>query len=344
MFGLFAKIGNADDKVGAVKNLTLNVYVTHDAAVQTSAGYIVPVAAYNYGTIEDVTVNCEIVTLGYAHGVVAQNYGTIERVKVNGWIESKGAKYAVGIVRFSYNGSTISHCVNNATIKGSAANTAGLAGTLTGRLEYSANHGDVSTTTGNYTGGLVGQINNSGVKSADIYNCYNAGAVTGYHQISYTGGLVGGYGAAANAFTGAEGIKNSFNFGEVHVSLSIKSQDLTGQSAAIIGGSTSGYQVLSANVYTDGFEDVYYLDGCADLVFGYGSTANNEDYADQIAEKFISKDVSYFSTSLYDDLNNGEGGKDGENEGRWRQGSFGFPRPYRPRRQARCYADRTARF
>jgi hypothetical protein len=221
-----------------------------------------------------------------------------------------------GIAIYSYAGSLISNCVNNAAIEGTGyAAVGGLVGELVGRLEYSANHGNVAHTgcgssrsSASYTGGLAARINSLGsLYQADIYNCYNAGSVTSTpateNAVCFIGGLVGGYSTSSYAFQEDYGIVNSFNFGTV---------DLvgTGTSAAIIGAKTAqtASTVTAAHVAQAEFDNVFYLDGCADYLFGYNSEANNNLDAYETAKKFMKKDSAYFISSLTEDLNAGDGG------------------------------------
>jgi hypothetical protein len=317
-FGLFYEIPDGS----VVKDFTLEVRAKTATDINT-AGLICPVARFNRlgGTIRDITVNCEVITVGSAYGVAVTNFGRIEGVTVNGWIESEGVSDGdvAGIASNSIAGSVISRCVNNATIKGNRG-AAGLLGTLNGRLEYSANHGDVTTTRPNYNtykGGLVGLINNANPRQADIYNCYNAGRVyvDSSTEALSVGGLVGGFTANQNlAFQAGYGIKNSFNYGAVEVG--------NGKSAAIIGaGNGSSNRVTVAEVNREEFESVYYLANCAYDIFGPSSAANTWP---DVGTKFISKESADFATTLVSLLNAGDGGME---QGRplWIQGSHGFP-------------------
>ncbi|MDR1965531.1 MAG: hypothetical protein LBQ36_02370 [Synergistaceae bacterium] len=299
--GLFYDIANGS----VVQDLKVEVIVKNASTLNSTdtTQIISPVAMYNHGTIQDVTVNCAIVTQGPAFGVVSANHGTVERVTVNGWIQTVRTTTAVaGIAQYSYSGSVIRHCVNNATLIG-FNHVGGLVSFLNGRLEYSANHGDVTNNSTNrdYTGGLAAEINFTtyGDPKADIYNCYNAGAVSGGLSNRYgIGGLVGGYSREEYAFQEDYGIVNSFNFGHVTAN--------TGASAAIIGtgvtAQSNGNPVPVKAEDVAGCSNVYYLEGCADAIFGPGSTAVAGD-------KFIGKDAEYFRDELFDVLNGGPGGK-----------------------------------
>jgi hypothetical protein len=310
-----------------VQNLEMEV-----KAKGTTTSVILPsistVAMRNYGTIKNVTVNCAILGTSFVSGVANANYGRIEYATVNGWIEVTGntsqlAAESAGIAVINYSNGVISHCVNNATIKaGGGMFVGGLVADLNGRLEYSANHGDVIQENkdgyGMATGGLVGYINNQliaigSVLSADIYNCYNAGNVSGPSADYYVGGLVGGH---DGAFKADCGIVNSFNYGTVTVN--------SGQSAAILG-TPSGVTVQALG----SSRNVYYLNTSAGLRFGTGSGANS---AQGIEDKFISKTADDFKTAggtLYNALIGGPGGdEDEEGNDVWAIGFGDFPTLY----------------
>ena len=293
LYGLFWKISPE----GAVKNLDLEVRIWPNLDENSTAmtGLVSPVAWRNEGTIEKVNVYCEI--LGNkpgssVTGVVCDNFGRIENVTVTGWIEG-AASSAAGIAYNSYAGSTISHCVNNAAITTGGGIAAGLVANLNGKLEYSANHGDVTNAGGGtYTGGLVGQINNSSLKitvegksveasEAEISNCYNAGTVTGgisvlkiktggtilaptydeTTQLKSIGGLVGGYSAAKYAFQTGKGINNSFNYGSLVID-GDRSVNENLKTAAIIGSEYATSTILLP-AHLAGIANVYYLKDCA---------------------------------------------------------------------------------
>jgi hypothetical protein len=161
----------SDDAI--VRNL--NVAVRAKAAATTvNLIQIAPIARQNYGTIKNVTTDCAILGTQLLSGVVTHNRGRIEGVTVSGWIEgvpvnqNGTAGNIAGIANNSYAGSVISRCVNNAAITGTGSNIAGLVSQLNGRLEYSANHGDVkNSTTKLVTGGLVGLINSNSLGTID---------------------------------------------------------------------------------------------------------------------------------------------------------------------------------
>jgi hypothetical protein len=280
-----------------IQNLVMDVRA-RAATTSVNVNSISPIAAINHGTIRNVRVNCALRGTSSVSGAVGLNFGRIEYVTVTGWIENCGLGGAAGIAAQNYPDAVISHCVNNAAIKATGASgscVAGLVGVLNGRLEYSANHGDVINLNGYCTGGLVGFLNDynmvvDGVFSADIYNCYNAGSVSGPGADNYVGGLSGGYEEDGTQFKEDCGIVNSFNYGQVTVG--------SGSSAAILGtvnvggygnlGLISGVTVAGLGVS----QNVYYLDTSASKLFGPGAPAENA-----VSDKFISMTADDFKTS-----------------------------------------------
>ncbi|MDR1472002.1 MAG: hypothetical protein LBS75_05710 [Synergistaceae bacterium] len=299
-FGLFMNVSENS----VIKNLSLDI--TGRSAREKplfSPLALFSVAGTNYGTISDVSVNCALLGengTGAVSGGGNYDKGRIERVSVNGWIENANdiSGSASGIAIESQAGSVITHCVNNATVKGKKA-VGGIVYGLSGRLEYSANHGDVINTGGDTVGGLAGVINyassNEAIHAADIYNCYNAGDVSG-PGMDKVGGLVGTFG---KAFEQGKGIVNSFNYGQVTVT--------NGQSAAIIANF-----VYAANLAAS--SSVYYLEGCADLIFGPNSPPESE-----VSDIVILKEINSFVMKLPGLLNEGPGGSV-EDEPLWEAG------------------------
>ncbi len=146
----------------------------------------------------------------------------IERLEVTGKVT--GGTYAGGIVGRLTNNSTISYCINYATVTG-AHQTGGVVGRVSGgTIEYCLNYGEVSTN-GRGCGGISADIYPKG----KIVNCVNMVNVSGGSDI--TGGIVGGCTSGP--------VENCFNTGNV-----------TGKSRkGAIAGDNASYAGKRANNY-----------------------------------------------------------------------------------------------
>jgi hypothetical protein len=139
------------DTVGVIKNINLYVQFSGYA-------WIAGAAVKNYGTIENVTVDGNIIAANhYAGGIAAIN-------------DCK-------IVEGDLVPGKILNCLNKANVTGSSF-VGGIAGSFLGEMRYCGNVGAISG--GVYFGGLLatGSIANASVESRYIVSdCYNAGQV-----------------------------------------------------------------------------------------------------------------------------------------------------------------------
>ncbi|MFI3316165.1 MAG: fimbrillin family protein [Rikenellaceae bacterium] len=128
-----------------------------------------------------------------------------------------GTKYTAGIAGYSNfytEGTIITDCQNYGDIK-SGSYVGGIAGGSSGTsimiISNCYNQGDITTTSGNFAGGIMGKLYGM---STDVYglviNCANVGEVTCVGQ--YSGGLVGASQGGA--------IYNSYNTGDVYAATS----------------------------------------------------------------------------------------------------------------------------
>lgn len=145
--------------------------------------------------LKDVTINASSSELtGAAVGFLTGG-GVVDEVTVSGEITAnKGVGGVVGRATVS---ATISNCENSATINATSGNAGGIIGaayyTSSGNVytgENAAlvignctNSGDVTTSAGGYTGGIVG------LSSVSVTNCTNTGDVKGAN--TSVGGIVG---------------------------------------------------------------------------------------------------------------------------------------------------------
>ena len=122
----------------------------------------------------------------------------IERLEVTGKVT--GGTYAGGIVGRLTNNSTISYCINYATVTG-AEQIGGIVGRVSGgAIEYCLNYGNVSTN-GRGCGGISADLyNGNSSYGGKIIGCVNMVNVSGGSDI--TGGIVGGstYGTVSGCF------------------------------------------------------------------------------------------------------------------------------------------------
>ena len=168
--------GSFDGKGFEIYNFTVN---------STEYYYVGAFGRLNGGSIVNLRVNIagEISGNSYVGGLIGYSSGTITNCHVTGDIDGTG--YTGGLVGF--NEGTVTDCSYNGNVTCSGYYTGGLAaynsnGTITG----SNSSGTVTqTSTGHYTGGLVGRS----VGSAAVFtDCYSTATVNGFVSV---GGFIG---------------------------------------------------------------------------------------------------------------------------------------------------------
>jgi hypothetical protein len=204
--------GTFDGKGHTIKGLTVNVtsgyaglfgiadstavfknIVFESPSVQSARTYAAPLVAYNYGSIDNITVNSPYVynASGYgAGGVASIVIGDVTNCVVNGGTIG-AAGYVGGVVSEAH--STMAYCGANDT-KVYAWGEGYPAGGVVGNLVYG--HGDHlwfkgllsydSGVGGQYLGGIAGFIG-----AATLTNSFASGLVRGYGSSDYVGGLAG---------------------------------------------------------------------------------------------------------------------------------------------------------
>lgn len=117
-----------------------------------------------------------------------------------------GAGTVGGIVGKSAAGNSIINCHNTGAVTSSKSNCGGITSSFSGYTGYTSylrdsyNTGTVTSTSGTYTGGVVGTISSDGI----IDNCYNAAEVIAAGN--FTGGFAGGCSST---------VTNCYNIGNV---------------------------------------------------------------------------------------------------------------------------------
>ena len=152
----------------------------------------------NYGTIQDLTIDSGTISGGlYTGGLCGRNFGSIDNVTVSNISiqssTSSTAEYNIGgIVGRTEANSEITNVksLNNNIINIYLGHTGGIVGLAYGRVAYSSNSSNVtsSNTSANGTGGIVGFANNGTVSQ-----CYNEGIILGTNNV---GGIVGNIGGS----------------------------------------------------------------------------------------------------------------------------------------------------
>ncbi len=145
------------------------------------------------GTVENCISTCSITGNSYVGGLVGyMTGGTLKNCGVSGTVTASGTNIGglVGYAKSTDSAISISGCYNRASV----SRTAGSANVSSG------------------TGGLVGYVESTNSNNLSISDCYNAGAVTGYHCIGGLLGIIKGESSNdANPIT----VKNCYNSGAV---------------------------------------------------------------------------------------------------------------------------------
>jgi hypothetical protein len=225
-------------------------------------------------------------------GVAGTNKGRIERVAVYGSITG-ALNYAGGIAGTAYRSSVISRCVNYAAVTAYGnLGTGGIAGLFSGRMEYSANYGDVkclieTSVALKMAGGLLGSPFDDGAKY-EIFSCCNAGSVAAPASADDSGlggllGEMGFFGLGSDPLSGVDvrpTVVSCFNYGTVTYKNDALGAAISGER---INYNTVGY-VNAANV-----SDIYYLDSSGAKRF-YGTAG-----AESAADKFVLQTADQFA-------------------------------------------------
>ena len=177
----------------------------------------------NRGTIKNLTVEINAVSLDSVAGIAVKNRGTISNCIAKGTIN--GEEAIGGIC--ALNKGTIENCQSSVLLTSTSnGKVGGIVGENFGTIRNCSNVGVVSATGSwsSHIGGIAGAS-----ASGTISNCYNQAAVTG---IGYVGGIAG--------FGGSSEISNCYNTGNVSSTgrYDDKSNKVTYESFA---GAVAGY-------------------------------------------------------------------------------------------------------
>lgn len=253
-------------------------------------------------SIKDCTNKASITGAGDAvGGIVGSSAGTtISRCFNTGAVSNTKVStsyYNTGGIAGSHASGTISSCVNTGTVSSSLKRTGGIAGVLGGKVEASCNTGIINGTYG--VGGIAGEITN---KSAEIYNCYNRGSITGTGINNSdtssnfgVGGVVGGLGSISANCTIS--VQNCYSTGTV-------SAEITG----LYTGGIVGNGQLKKGRYTASIiaENCWYLN----------TSASNGDGGDEEADGITALTEQQIKNKEFDKVY----GEDG-----WSIGEDGYP-------------------
>ena len=262
--------------VGSIKNITFD-----NARVKNTGGYNFGILVGNAGSciIENIKTlaNCSVEGENYVGGIAGVANGNISNCENRATV--KGIRYLGGVVA-AYSGNSITSCANYGVVTGSGESVGGIAGYFnSGTIQNSANYGDVTGTdnvgnliglaeecnlnnvlgTGNVTatsaefaGLLVGTIKKSSSAASGIL-AYNSSAKLTINGTEQTGDAVKAIGDGS--LTSAEKIK-AFSAEQ------LKSGLVANQLQKNVSGNARWGQKLNTNDYPLlGSADEVYLDG-----------------------------------------------------------------------------------
>ena len=262
--------------VGSIKNITFD-----NARVKNTGGYNFGILVGNAGSciIENIKTlaNCSVEGKNYVGGIAGDANGNISNCENRATV--KGIRYLGGVVA-AYSGNSITSCANYGVVTGSGESVGGIAGYFnSGTIQNSANYGDVTGTdnvgnliglaeecnlnnvlgTGNVTatsaefaGLLVGTIKKSSSAASGIL-AYNSSAKLTINGTEQTGDAVKAIGDGS--LTSAEKIK-AFSAEQ------LKSGLVANQLQKNVSGNARWGQKLNTNDYPLlGSADEVYLDG-----------------------------------------------------------------------------------
>lgn len=147
---------------------------------------------------------------GLVGSIVGFNSGLIEHCSASDQVTCTASSFYVGgIAGANTEGSTISKCVNHASVSlsgNNGMNAGGIVGGNNGTITQCYNMGSVSAPH-SYAGGIAGYSDNN----CAINNCYNGGSVTA--GVEYAAGIAGGVLLSTSSATNK--IENCYNYGAI---------------------------------------------------------------------------------------------------------------------------------
>ena len=283
---------------GSIKNITFDNAKVKTTADDYCTGILVGVAGSCIENIK-ILVNCSVEGKNYTGGIAGRANGDIDNCENHAMVN--GANFVGGIVgEYTYSGKSITSCANYGVITGSGESVGGIAGYfVSGTIQNCANYGDITGTfflgnligcadecnlnnvlgTGNVTatsrnpaGLLVGIIENSSSTASGIL-AYNSSAKLTINGTEQTGDAVKAIGGGS--LTSAEKI---MAFTEEQ----LKSGLVANQLQKNVSGSARWGQKLNTNDYPLlGSADEVYLDGnltmnCLGELEGTGTFTNTK--------------------------------------------------------------------
>ena len=153
---------------GSIKNITFD-----NARVKNTGGYNFGILAGNAGSciIENIKTlaNCSVEGEDYVGGIAGVANGNISNCENR--VTVKGIRSLGGVVA-AYSGNSITSCANYGVVTGSGESVGGIAGYFnSGTIQNSANYGDVTGTS--YVGNLIGLA-----QECNLNNVLGTGNVT----------------------------------------------------------------------------------------------------------------------------------------------------------------------
>ena len=153
---------------GSIKNITFD-----NARVKNTGGYNFGILAGNAGSciIENIKTlaNCSVEGEDYVGGIAGVANGNISNCENRATV--KGIRSLGGVVA-AYSGNSITSCANYGVVTGSGESVGGIAGYFnSGTIQNSANYGDVTGTS--YVGNLIGLA-----QECNLNNVLGTGNVT----------------------------------------------------------------------------------------------------------------------------------------------------------------------
>lgn len=265
--GLFGFV----DKEGVIKNVIFGKdnYVS-------SYNYVGSIVSVNQGTIENCVNYADITASNFAAagicGYMVNSFGTVKNCQNYGNI--KAMTYASGICGGSQSGTSITEynyliedCTNNGDLSTTnGLGSAGIVGSYSGSIKGCVNNGNVDDTQGTakskqYTAGIVSNIS----YAVALENCTNNGNISGVTRVA---------GIVAHVFNGdgkAFTVKNCINNGAVSATgnnvAGIIANSARAKDVVSVTGCTNNGVVTSA----EGIETLGNIRGSESIAVGEGN-------------------------------------------------------------------------
>ena len=249
--------------VGSIKNITFD-----NARVKNTGGYNFGILVGNAGSciIENIKTlaNCSVEGENYVGGIAGVANGNISNCENRATV--KGIRYLGGVVA-AYSGNSITSCANYGVVTGSGESVGGIAGYFnSGTIQNSANYGDVTGT--DNVGNLIGLA-----EECNLNNVLGTGNVTAT-SAEFAGLLVGTIKKSSSAASGILAYNSS-----AKLTINGTEQTGDAVKAIGDGSLTSAEKIkaFSAEQLKSGFV-AFILQGNASESAKWGQKLNTDDY------------------------------------------------------------------